>query len=72
MKTLTKIALLICRDPEHDHNSPYQRMIAFEENNHYVEVTQDGNVFNVLVDGVKARFGLTSKDALQFVIEATS
>jgi len=69
---LVKVSLLICNDPSHVHNSPIQRMIAFEENDHYVEVTQDGDTFDVLIDGVNARFNMSSQDALNYVMEVVA
>ena len=39
-----------CHDPEHYHHSPVQKMLGFELNGHWVEVTQDGDFYRVRID----------------------
>jgi hypothetical protein len=39
-----------CDDPAHGHHSPIQNMVGFELNEHWVEVTQDGDFYKVRID----------------------
>ena len=41
---------VFCDDPAHGHHSPIQNMVGFELNEHWVEVTQDGDFYKVRID----------------------
>jgi hypothetical protein len=64
---LVKSEQIICRDPDHCHNSPVQNMAIFDINGHVVEITQDGDTFNARIDGSVARYDLTNEQLDQFV-----
>lgn len=42
---------LVCHDPACRHNTPVQEMYAVPYLGHKVSVTQDGNEYNVMIDG---------------------
>jgi hypothetical protein len=68
---LLKSKQLICTEPEHLHNSPIQNMATFEINGHVVEITQDGETFNVRIDGGKDRYDLSNEQLDQFIKDHT-
>lgn len=63
---------LVCLDETHLHRSPVQKMIALDVNGHLVEVTEDGDRFNVRVDESLTRCDLTVEQAVDFVKVNTS
>lgn len=62
-----------CDDPTHLHHSPIQNLIGFEQNGHWVDVTQDGDVFHVRIDEDDAtvRAELNDDDAMQYIQQMT-
>ena len=58
---------ITCTDPQHCHNSPIQKMISLDVNGHFVEVTQDGHLFNVRIDNGAAVFNLTHSELDQYI-----
>jgi hypothetical protein len=62
---------VICYNEFHCHNSPIQNMVTMEINMHIVEITQDGNRFNVRADDGPAEYNLTPEQLDQFVKDNT-
>jgi len=62
-----------CDDASHCHRSPIQNMIGFEMNQHWVEVTQDGEFYNVRIDenALTACFDLTDREAWLYAQKMT-
>lgn len=60
---------LICLDDTHLHNSPIQNMIGLEINHHWVDVTQDGSIYNVRIDEDNSLVAadLTQAEARSFI-----
>lgn len=62
---------LICYDRSHLHHSPTQNMVTLLVDDHTVEITQDGDLFNVRIDVVLTCFDLTRDQMNQFIQENT-
>lgn len=44
------VRTVICTDPEHQHRTPRQEMMAFDHAGHHIEITKDGGYYNAFVD----------------------
>ena len=64
---LLKLEQFTCNDPTHCHRSPVQKMAKLELNGHEVDVTQDGDSFNVRVDRRSLGLGLRWNQVYEFV-----
>jgi hypothetical protein len=62
---------IICLDEKHLHQSPILKMVALDIDRHRVEVVQDGDAFNVRIDGQLERLNLTASQAVAFVKDNT-
>lgn len=58
-----------CDNPTHLHHAEVQNLIGFETNGHWVDVTQDGDVFHVRIDenNETVQSDLSSEEALLYV-----
>lgn len=72
-KTIIPISAkeLVCYDRSHLHFSSTQRMVSLLVNGHTVEITQDGDTFNVRIDIVLMSFDLTRDQMNRFIQENT-
>lgn len=68
MKDLV-ITQIHCDDQTHLHHSDIQNLIGFETNGHWVDVTQDGDVFHVRIDENDDLVGgeMSNAEALAYV-----
>ena len=68
--TLVEIGILTCHNPAHGHRSPVQRMGAFEYRGHYLQITQDGDRYNLRIDkGAAVYMDLTAAELNQHIKE---
>lgn len=58
---------LICTDPQHMHNSPIQHMLAFDANDHHVEITMDGEMYDVRIDRDEVLLGVDASQLDDFL-----
>ena len=62
---------IICLDETHLHQSPILKLVVLDIDSHRVEVVQDGDAFNVRIDGQLERLNLTADQAVAFAKENT-
>ena len=58
-----------CDDPTHSHRDPVQVMGAFEVKGHFIQVTQDGDRYNLRIDRDATYYGLTAAELNQHIEE---
>jgi len=67
-----KATRMTCTNPAHTHRDHVLDMLGVFVNEHYVEITQDGNLFNVRIDQQIERFNFTEAQMNQFIQEHTA
>jgi hypothetical protein len=70
--TFHKATRMTCTNPDHTHRDPVIDMLGIYVNDHYVEITRDGDRYNVRIDQCHTRFSMTEAQMNQYIQEHTA